>query len=72
MLTEQQSKCALCLVDFNLQQPATNKTPHIDHCHTTGEVRALLCSTCNSMLGFAKDNPALLRAGALYLEIFKE
>lgn len=40
----------------------------VDHCHGSGAVRKLLCSRCNSALGFALDDPARLRALADYLE----
>lgn len=39
----------------------------IDHCHETGNYRALLCTTCNSLLGMAKDSPELLHKAADYL-----
>jgi Recombination endonuclease VII len=32
-------------------------------------VRGLLCSRCNSAIGFFNDNPAALRAAAAYLEL---
>lgn len=41
---------------------------HIDHCHTTGKFRDLLCSNCNSGLGLFRDNPDALRNAALYVE----
>lgn len=40
----------------------------IDHCHASGDVRAALCHHCNTGLGSFKDDPARLRAAALYLE----
>jgi hypothetical protein len=36
----------------------------VDHNHRTGEVRMLLCSTCNNIVGHFRDNPeALIRLG---------
>jgi hypothetical protein len=62
MKAEQGGKCAICP---NLLE---GRNCHVDHCHTTGRVRALLCSGCNLMLGHAKETPERLRAGADYLE----
>jgi hypothetical protein len=38
---------------------------HVDHCHTTGAVRGLLCGSCNLALGLLKDKPEMAVA---YLE----
>mgnify|MGYP001576209901 CR=1 FL=1 len=46
----------------------SGKTLHIDHNHTTGAVRGLLCTQCNVGVGMLKDSPAVLRAAANYLE----
>ena len=59
--------CAICY------QPATGAVRagsklHVDHDHGTGEVRDLLCNSCNRMVGYAHDDPALLRAAAEYIE----
>lgn len=39
----------------------------VDHDHSTGKVRGLLCRRCNQMLGVAKDDPTLLLRAADYL-----
>ena len=39
----------------------------VDHCHETGKVRGLLCQSCNTMLGNAKDNVLVLQAAINYL-----
>ena len=51
--------------------PDPKRGMHYDHCHTTGAFRGWICRGCNLMLGNAKDDPALLRAGAAYLERFR-
>ena len=61
MLRAQSGRCAICLVAFT-------ETPHVDHCHTTGRVRDLLCSPCNRGLGIVDDDVHRLRAMADYVE----
>jgi hypothetical protein len=42
----------------------------VDHCHTTGTVRGLICSACNSVLGYSKDNIKTLENAITYLRTF--
>src|SRR5574343_538867 len=55
--------CDICGEAF-----ASTKHRHVDHCHTTGKARGLLCSNCNHAIGKMKDDPELLRKAAAYLE----
>jgi len=65
MLTAQDHKCAICL-----RYPADNlKNPwHVDHDHSTGKVRGILCHSCNTALGNFKDDPEILRKALEYLK----
>lgn len=57
---------------YNGVCPICNRTDSrrlsVDHCHTTGKIRGMLCNTCNIGLGKFRDNPMWLRNAALYLE----
>ncbi len=65
MLVEQEGKCAIC---SKLHNPAEKKGRlFVDHCHASGKVRALLCSACNSMLGYAEDDTRSLLEAVAYL-----
>lgn len=63
-LREQGNCCALC------RKPFTDKRPPVaDHRHSKPpEPRGLLHGSCNSLIGFAYDNPETCRAAAEYLE----
>jgi len=57
-------KCEIC----GYQEKGNyNMFPVIDHCHTTGKVRGILCSNCNMALGKFKDSIALLSNAIAYL-----
>ena len=60
-LAAQDWKCAICATEVD------EKTAHRDHCHKTGEWRALLCGKCNRGLGLFGDDPDILLAAAFYL-----
>jgi hypothetical protein len=59
MSAAQGGVCAVC---------RTAPAVHVDHDHRTGRVRELLCFNCNGGLGQFKDDPAVLRAAAGYVE----
>lgn len=61
MLQRQGGACALC-------REAFESAPQVDHCHRTQRVRGLLCRLCNLGIGKFRDNPALLRSAAEYVE----
>jgi hypothetical protein len=59
MIASQMGLCVICL-----KAPAV----HVDHCHTTGKVRGVLCFNCNSAIGKLGDDPDAVRRAAAYLE----
>ena len=51
--------CAIC--------GRKDRQPVIDHSHVTNKVRGILCTQCNSGLGFLSDDPEVLEKAADYL-----
>lgn len=67
MRVSQKNSCAICLEVF-----AKTRDMHLDHDHNTGKVRALLCRSCNHMIGNAKEDITRMRAAIKYLKHFQE
>lgn len=64
MYESQKGQCAIC----GNERPDHGKQGLvIDHCHTHGHVRKLLCVHCNTGLGQFKDDAALLQKAIGYL-----
>ncbi len=59
----QRGKCAVC----NIELIKHGKDTHIDHCHTTMQVRGLLCPKCNLGIGLLQDSAEACSAAAEYL-----
>ncbi|MDH6448174.1 hypothetical protein M2155_000582 [Streptomyces sp. SAI-119] len=62
MLEAQDGGCAIC------KQPcARERRLSVDHCHSTGRVRGLLCQNCNAAIGMLKEDVALFFRAVEYL-----
>ena len=68
MLKEQHGVCKLCKGKNNTTRNGKVKRFAIDHCHKTNEVRGLLCSFCNALIGYARDDINTLQSAIEYLK----
>lgn len=66
LAAKQGNACAICQVPSS-----AGRYLHIDHNHSTGRIRGLLCGSCNRAIGLFKDNPTVLRLAAAYLELLQ-
>lgn len=69
MLADQGGVCAICRrAETSIVRRGVNEDTRrlaVDHDHTTGEVRGLLCADCNRAIGlFCDDAATAFRAGA--------
>lgn len=62
LLESQGGVCQVC------KNPPTNRRLAVDHCHTTGKIRGLLCQACNVSIGKMRESPDLIRRLANYVE----
>jgi len=68
-LKAQNYVCSICEEPEKVIHHVSGKVKSlaVDHCHTTGEVRGLLCQRCNRTLGKLKDSIDLLDKMKVYL-----
>ena len=67
ILAVQSGCCAICLKSVDV---INGKARHfsVDHNHTTGKVRGILCNNCNLGIGALGDRLELLQRAVVYLE----
>ncbi len=67
MYNEQKGCCLIC----GLHQSEQTNRLSLDHNHETGQVRALLCHSCNVGLGHFRHRVDLLQEAVVYLRKYK-
>jgi hypothetical protein len=66
LLKRQNYRCAICKTD----KPDGHGFWCVDHDHALNKfVRGILCSSCNSLLGYANDKEEVLASAQRYLEL---
>jgi hypothetical protein len=73
MLEQQNYVCACCGLPETRRTGRSRRSEnvpmlHVDHCHGTGVVRGLLCSSCNQALGLLGEDPKRIKALLKYVE----
>ena len=63
LLLKQDNVCGICREPF---KDTFNR--HVDHDHSTGEIRGILCADCNRGLGCFKDSPDILDRAKAWLK----
>lgn len=66
-MSVQDGLCAICKAP---ETPEPKGNLHVDHDHTSGRVRGLLCFPCNAGLGSFKDDIERLEAAIEYLKMY--
>lgn len=64
MLAAQGYACPICEKFF-----AAGTKPAVDHSHTTGAVRGILCRKCNTAIGLMEDSVGMLERAIDYLSM---
>jgi hypothetical protein len=67
MFKDQNGLCKICF-----KECISNQSLSVDHCHTTGKIRGLLCKKCNTALGMLEDNIVYFKNAIEYLKNYEE
>jgi hypothetical protein len=68
MLDAQDNKCAIC----GTTDTGKRKAFAVDHCHTCGEVRGLLCAQCNTAIGSLREDLNIIQRAMDYVKFHQE
>ena len=65
LLISNDNKCGICKTD----KPGGKGVFHIDHNHSTGKIRGILCHNCNIGIGHMKEDETRLMQAIEYLRL---
>ena len=70
LLQAQEGRCQICrcVLFLEVDRKGRSDAVHVDHEHTSGRVRGLLCSDCNRGLGCFHDREEVLISAAQYIK----
>ena len=68
MINAQDNKCAICRKEETETRKGVLRALAVDHDHSTGAVRDLLCMSCNKLIGLANEDRDTLLAAVKYLD----
>ena len=66
-LADQSFMCEICETPLWIE----GKQTHLDHDHTTKQLRGFLCNRCNLALGLFKDDVKNVESAMLYLDKYQ-
>jgi len=66
-IIQQNNACDICKLPF-----VPHKNPCVDHNHTTGKVRSLLCTHCNAGIGHFKESIQIMQSAQEYLKKYSQ
>jgi 5-methylcytosine-specific restriction endonuclease McrA len=80
MFIKQEGKCAICGIHNNVLKEIGGRYSKnlleyrlvVDHNHSTGNNRSLLCMPCNLGIGYFKEDKNILSNAIKYLEVHNE
>lgn len=57
LFIKQEGCCAVC----GIHQSSLTRSLAVDHCHSSGKVRGLLCGKCNTALGLLNESEQIMK-----------
>lgn len=66
----QDCRCAICLCELDID--LDSKKAHLDHNHTTGKIREILCVRCNKGIGYLQEDIDIMESAISYLKKHSE